>query len=284
MISRRYADNEEFVSADFRPRNVGFTLIELLVVIAIIAILAGLLFPVFARARSKARQASCLSNLKQLGIANTMYTQDYDERTPRFFRLPDGVQSQDIPLESRIYWWISLEPYLKNKQVLMCPEAQGGPNVFCMSYGWNEAWIRDSLISTFDYPAETILISDGRGRINTAIDDNVCSGLSSDYQPCSACIEQSKFIYACRVQPLSVFANGGAAGDTANPTVDYSGANNLHIPSTRHNGGTNAVFLDGHAKWLNDVKSNGCNNLWDGLGQNGPCRVGQTGTFQPMDN
>ena len=63
-------------------RKQGFTLIELLVVIAIIAILASILFPVFARAREKARQTSCLSNMKQLGLACSMYAQDYDELLP----------------------------------------------------------------------------------------------------------------------------------------------------------------------------------------------------------
>ena len=63
-------------------RRLGFTLIELLVVIAIIAILAAILFPVFAQARESARQTSCLSNMKQLGLAMTMYAQDYDEAVP----------------------------------------------------------------------------------------------------------------------------------------------------------------------------------------------------------
>src|SRR5438105_15312315 len=72
-------------------RRSAFTLIELLVVIAIVAILAAILFPVFAQAREKARQAGCLSNLKQLGLAQSMYTQDYDETLPKaIHQMPDG--------------------------------------------------------------------------------------------------------------------------------------------------------------------------------------------------
>ena len=71
-------------------RKRGFTLIELLVVIAIIAILAAILFPVFARAREKARQSSCLSNVKQIGLGMMMYVQDYDERFPTLYYTPPG--------------------------------------------------------------------------------------------------------------------------------------------------------------------------------------------------
>lgn len=90
-------------------RTRGFTLIELLVVIAIIAILAAILFPVFAKAREKARQSSCLSNIKQVGLAFMQYSQDYDER------LPAGYSGG-------VGWWTSaITPYMKNTQILTCP-------------------------------------------------------------------------------------------------------------------------------------------------------------------
>ena len=95
-------------------RRKGFTLIELLVVIAIIAILAAILFPVFARAREKARTASCQSNLKQIGIAAMMYAQDYDENVvPAIYDGPIDTPSTYVDL---VYWVNLLDPYIKNKQ------------------------------------------------------------------------------------------------------------------------------------------------------------------------
>ncbi len=94
----------------------GFTLIELLVVIAIIAILAAILFPVFARARENARRASCQSNMKQLGLGIMQYTQDYDEQNPR--------GSFDYPLrdgQGRATWDTAIYPYTKSAQILQCP-------------------------------------------------------------------------------------------------------------------------------------------------------------------
>ena len=110
----------------------GFTLIELLVVIAIIAILAAILFPVFARAREKARQTSCLSNMKQLGLGMLMYAQDYDET---FTRMGHGNQPTPVVPgdnyfnynsgSSYLYfyrsWASNIYPYIKNVQIFICP-------------------------------------------------------------------------------------------------------------------------------------------------------------------
>ena len=136
----------------------GFTLIELLVVIAIIAILAAILFPVFAKAREKARQSSCLSNVKQLMLGATMYAQDYDETMIPGSRMSSGA--------NEYRWYQAIEPYLKNSQILVCPSK---PNS-TLGYGWNyqEFGYRDgshgtgwaTTLGAIEYPAETILLGD----------------------------------------------------------------------------------------------------------------------------
>src|SRR5207302_4193588 len=100
----------------------GFTLIELLVVIAIIAILAAILFPVFAKAREKARQASCTSNVKQLMLAWHMYIQDNDETLlPYSFPLANGSQDGSSGGYA-CNWNVVLQPYIKNTQIIRCPD------------------------------------------------------------------------------------------------------------------------------------------------------------------
>jgi prepilin-type N-terminal cleavage/methylation domain-containing protein/prepilin-type processing-associated H-X9-DG protein len=120
----------------------GFTLIELLVVIAIIAILAAILFPVFAQAREKARAISCISNLKQMGTGSMMYTQDYDETL-----VPAGNRyaHQNIPCFdgnanfnpnplSWVDWEYPIQPYIKNTQIYVCPDRT---NFGCYGYAMN---------------------------------------------------------------------------------------------------------------------------------------------------
>ena len=135
-------------------RTRGFTLIELLVVIAIIAILAAILFPVFARAREKARQTSCLSNLKQLGLGFDMYCQDYDERTPIAF----GGDWWDH------CWKMSIFPYVKNYQLYQCPSLPLNlPPNGSGSYGIN-AYIGEAVsyvsLAQVTRPAETFSIGE----------------------------------------------------------------------------------------------------------------------------
>ncbi|NSW58243.1 MAG: DUF1559 domain-containing protein [Armatimonadetes bacterium] len=136
----------------------GFTLIELLVVIAIIAILAAILFPVFARAREKARQSSCSSNAKQLALGHLMYVQDYDEMFSG-----RGKTGGVVPDRS---WMKLIEPYIKNTQIFICP-SDSGPHAWrdgTSSYGINcRAIGADSpcyRLADLTKPAETALLQD----------------------------------------------------------------------------------------------------------------------------
>jgi len=132
-------------------RYAGFTLIELLVVIAIIAILAAILFPVFAKAREKARQTSCLANIKQLTLGHVMYVQDYDE-----ILMPYRQGS------STIYWYHIIVPYIKNTQIFVCPSRT---SVTPVGYGYN--YDIDMLsVGRVVEPSSTSILNDARNGLS----------------------------------------------------------------------------------------------------------------------
>jgi prepilin-type N-terminal cleavage/methylation domain-containing protein/prepilin-type processing-associated H-X9-DG protein len=146
----------------------GFTLIELLVVIAIIAILAAILFPVFARAREKARQTSCLSNLKQLGLGGLMYAQDYDEMmVPNStgvyeYLSPDGSTISISP-PSAMLWMYMIYPYVKNVQIFDCPSHtnQWDPSDYDSSLGYGKnSHIGGTTLARIQQPTLTVMFCD----------------------------------------------------------------------------------------------------------------------------
>ncbi len=194
----------------------GFTLIELLVVIAIIAILAAILFPVFARAREKARQTSCLNNVKQMALAVHMYIQDYDE-TLLFGEIISPVS---VPRPwyggsgTTLYWPDLLYPYVMNRQVFYCPSNPAD----WLGYGWNVylgyvgnhpdrtgAIYEGVKLADIDYPAQHVAIADHHG---------------ADYPS------------------WAFYRLWGSSSCDPNRWV------------TIHNGGWNIGFVDGHAKWM----------------------------------
>ena len=123
MLSKRTETLMSLTSPNstFGGTRSAFTLIELLVVIAIIAILAAILFPVFARARENARRSSCQSNLKQIGLGVLLYTQDYDEKYPAGYMPTNGV---NVP------WPVVLQPYVKSTQVFLPPSNTAPENSY----------------------------------------------------------------------------------------------------------------------------------------------------------
>ena len=166
-----------------RNRRKAFTLIELLVVIAIIAILAAILFPVFERAREKANQASCQSNLKQIGLAFHMYASDYDTRLPMLCtQQPEhwgacvyylSTYPEKDPINGR--WYQVLQPYMKNEQIFVCPSRNkwslsyqvwacyNGSQPFPLIRGGHGAPYLPCLENDIVYPGNTILVTDSSG-------------------------------------------------------------------------------------------------------------------------
>jgi len=200
--------------------RTAFTLIELLVVIAIIAILASILFPVFARARENARRASCLSNLKQIGLGVMMYKQDYDGRFPRAGWtdgevLPCPSGSGSCPAS----WPVKVYPYVKSVQVFNCPSDtrvwQGDTSgTTTISYGYNYAnldWVNEAAI---DKPSQMIMMADMQGTVTYAL-----------YQ-----------------------ANS------------YTSTTDIREISDRHLNGAVLNFVDGHAKWIHIARDSSTNH------------------------
>ncbi|NLC56519.1 MAG: DUF1559 domain-containing protein [Armatimonadetes bacterium] len=176
-------------------RRRGFTLIELLVVIAIIAILAAILFPVFARARENARKANCASNLKQIGTALLMYSQDYDER---YMLHCLGV----VPS----CWNQVLEPYVKNTQVFRCPSTDA---TFAWSYGYNMKALDGKPAAQLQHPSEVIAVADVR-RLTSAGQQVAANFLDAGRVPNVACNESMDSCLADRHSDGAnlVFADG----------------------------------------------------------------------------
>ena len=259
----------------------GFTLIELLVVIAIIAILAAILFPVFAQAREAARKTSSLSNTKQLGLAAMMYVQDYDEMYPcnswdtPYIPTADH-DSRSLVYPSAVQWPWRIMPYMKNKQILVCPsDPSAGKN------GWrgywappsptcDDAWGVPTPISyahnqhLFGYGGATTIGQTGPGPS--------CFGPAPDwavfYQPLSLAavptpastymlgdygraFMETWWVNNLRASAYTDRFNASAPGGGA--SVDQSNAtwrarfqqDNVH----RHQMGSNITFADGHSKW-----------------------------------
>jgi prepilin-type N-terminal cleavage/methylation domain-containing protein len=149
-------------TAAFRSSPQGFTLIELLVVIAIIAILAGILFPVFSSAREAARTAACQSNVRQLTAAVLMYTEDHDEVLPAMRYLADGTQLTS--------WMMAVQPYVRNGAIYKCPtdpdQADSWDGTFAdssISYGYNFLFLNTTSLAEVNKPSETILLLDSKG-------------------------------------------------------------------------------------------------------------------------
>ena len=210
-------------------RRPAFTLTELLVVIAVIAILAALLFPVFARARAKARATTCVSNLRQISMAIQQYAQDWDGGMPEF-REGGATPAQWLSFR----WYGHILPYLKSPAILHCPDDSvqnglramsfhpewlGYPGIPHLSYGFN-FWLQQSPETLVDRAADTLLVAD-----------------SSALQCADALLILGGQSFSCYA-----FANGTDPLDVESPLTGH--------PGQERHGGSNVAFCDGHVRFI----------------------------------
>ena len=242
----------------------AFTLIELLVVIAIIAILAAILFPVFAQAREKARQTSCLSNLKQLGTASQLYVDDWDETymPPALFNATpanleatypgypvttkdsagnymqvSGYPSSGQNPRSAWTWMDSIFPYVKNINIYKCPSGKKDR----WGYGMNENIHNSAGSPNFAYEVDGLTSAYLNGTFNTV------SGIK---QTATIVLFCDTFI------PGNAWSYWMVWPWFCSYATDKRGSGGVKM--ARHNGGCNVTFADGHAKYYKEiVKNNG---------------------------
>jgi len=249
----------------------GFTLIELLVVIAIIAILAAILFPVFAQARARARAISCVSNLKQIGTATSMYVQDYDESYPCGWGGPSDSAIRSM-------WRYSLQPYIQkygsqtkdpydssgytNMGVFVCPQQPGDPQSYGPTgYGYNafggltKGWadygggaggFPGARLSTLIKPAQLVAFADAGevGSVSKALDPNFDEGSPS----WTGCGGDNNGPY--KFDPNLWKERWSVDWDFGVPMQEDWGScrNGGRRPMPRHFQSYNAAFADGHVK------------------------------------
>jgi len=280
--------------------NKGFTLIELLVVIAIIAILAAILFPVFAQVREKARSISCLSNEKQIGLAVISYTQDYDEY------LVSGTNGYG----GGSGWAGQLYPYIKSTAVFHCPDDSTPPGTIAhpSSYALNNNFAYGTTyasctgphgaraIAQLNAPAKSVIIFEVAGSGNYDVSTEllpVAQGGTLEYcggSPSGNGTGQPQY----NLPAISGFAASGAVltiatGELAGLTTDdVTGGFAVYGNNVdgRHQKGANYVFADGHAKFLkpnqvspgvNNYSENGVANPDD---HGNPLAAGTGGTLK----